>query len=176
MGTENQHIDKAIYKFRKISKQTKKVAKKINEKYNNEELIIIAVSKGALPYMAELIKHLKMDVSIDLITAKSYSFDKKLHKPKIKYDKTIDIKDKNILVIEDLIDSGETLMEILTILKQHNPKNISITALFAKDKGIAFKEDQFYVFNDCPKEFLIGFGLDYDEKYRNLPYIAKLKK
>ena len=154
------------------------LSKQLNEYYKDEEVVIICILKGALIFTSDLVRHLKMPVSIEFLKASSYR-DKTYSDGivDVKNDISIEIlKDKNILIIDDIIDTGHTLEKIIKILNKYNPKSIKLCTLVNKqERREAELNAAFYGF-DIPNEFIIGYGMDLDEQYRNLPYIGKVKQ
>lgn len=177
MRTENNHILKILKTHDEIVQKTIEVANKLNDRFKNEkeEVVLLLVLKGSLPYALELMKHLNFDVSIDFITSSSYFLNKKISDPKIKYEPTFSIENKKVIIIEDLIDSGHTIKKLCKEIIKFKPSSITITAIYGKPSRIKTNNYEIFCWEEDPKEFLIGFGLDYDEKYRNLPYIAIIK-
>ncbi len=175
MTTEDKLIKEILYTEEEIQKRIKEVAIEINEHYKaSDEIIIMPIIKGGLNYTYDLIKHIKIDLSISLIKASSYHLLEKLSTPKISLIDDINIKDKDVLLVDDIVDTGETLLGVKKILETFNPKSIAITSLFYKENNNEELKQikSFVCWRKNPKGFLMGYGLDYDEKYRNLPYIA----
>lgn len=176
MGTEQGLIGKIIYTNEEIVAKCKAIAAELNEKYRGQEVVAMTIMSGGLPFTLELIKHLEMDVYMDFINSSSYEFDKKISEPKIQYDAKIPLTGKNVVVLDDVIDSGETIQKIVSVLEGYNPKSISVAGLVVKPHRIKPSVDEFYGWELKEDEFLIGFGLDWNEKFRNLPYIAGVNK
>ena len=165
-------ISKEEIKARIIS-----LSKQLNEYYKDEEVVIICILKGALIFTSDLVRYLKMPLSIEFLKASSYR--EKTYSDgvvKVKSDIKQSLNGKNILIIDDIIDTGYTLEKVINILKKDNPKSIKLCTLVNKQARRETKINaDFYGF-DIPNEFIIGYGMDYDEKYRNLPYIGKVKQ
>lgn len=178
MGTENNLIIKIIKTHNEIKEGIKNVAFKLNEKFTNkdEEVVLITIMKGGLPFSLELMKNIDFDMSMDFITSSSYYLDKQTDSIRTRYEATIPIKGKNIIIADDLIDSGKTILKISEILSAYEPKSITITGIYGKPTRLKTKYEEFFCWEEDPKGFLLGFGLDYNEKYRNLPYIAIIKE
>lgn len=177
MRTENNYIEKIKYSEIEIQKRIKKLAKQINEDYKkeNKEVVFIPILKGGLNFAYDLIKHLTFDLSIDFIKAKSYSRFGKIQSPEISYNQTIDIEQKHIVLVDDIVDTGETLLEIFNYLKKYNPLSIKIASIIIKPHNAKTKHiEKYFLWNENPSGFLMGYGLDFEEKYRNLPYIATM--
>ncbi|QCZ36802.1 hypoxanthine phosphoribosyltransferase [Mycoplasma nasistruthionis] len=169
-------ISKVIYSKTQLEDGILKAAKWVDKTYqSSQDLIIVGLLKGSIPFLAQLIKDVKTDHRIDFLTASSYAGG--LHSTgsvKIIMDLASDIQNKDVLIVEDIIDSGITLAKITELLRLRNPKSIKILTLL--DKPVNRKNDlkADYSCFTVGDEFLVGFGLDYKEKYRNLPYIGVL--
>ncbi|AHK22137.1 phosphoribosyltransferase [Candidatus Hepatoplasma crinochetorum] len=177
MGTENNYLLKTIKTDQEINKAVSNLAKILNNRFNNEKVVFIIIMKGGLYLGLDLARKCKFDIAFDFIYSNSYYLNKKLNKPKITYKKTIDLKNENIIIIDDLIDSGETIFKIIKILKKQKPLSISVIALYNKRRNNEFLKDikKYICFSEIPPGFLLGYGLDYDEKYRNLNYLGIIK-
>ena len=159
----------------KIEKRLNELAKQIMKDYGEEDLVFVGVLKGAATFMIELAKRIKNSVEFEFIQAKSYEGTESTGKIEITQDLSGSIEGKNVIIIEDIIDTGRTLEYLMRYLTFHNPKSIKLCTLLSKPsrRVIDLKVD--YVGFSIPDEFVIGYGLDYNQKYRNLPYIGVLK-
>ncbi len=128
--------------------------------------------------MSDLLRKITLPCEIDFMTASSYGSGTTSNGDvKIIKDLTIDIKDKNVIIVEDIIDSGNTLSRVLNILKKRNPKNLRLCSLLSKPDRREVNDIRIdYLGTEIPDEFVVGYGLDFDEKYRNVPYIGILKR
>lgn len=182
MTTESKHINNILKTEQQIQQAIKNTAKKINEFFNNNEsVVVIVILKGGTPFAMELIKNLTFDLYLEFVQITSYKYDKKISKPAI--DLTLILKNKteilandNCLIIDDLIDTGETIMNLINDLSVFHFKTIAISTLFKTTNYKKIVYPVFSCFNKNPDDFLLGFGLDINGKYRNLPYIANLKR
>lgn len=160
-----------------IDKRVREVATKINDDYKGQPLHLICVLKGSIFFTCELAKRLEMPVTIDFMQVSSYgSQTVSSGVLKIKKDLDESIEDKNVLIIEDIIDSGNTLYHLKELLTKKNPKSLKICTLLDKPERREKEVEVDYVCFDIPDEFVVGYGLDYDQKYRNLPYIGVVEK
>ena len=178
MGTEDKIIIRKIKTHEEIVSAIKGVAKKLNDKFvkKDEEVVLIPIMKGGLPFAMELMKHLDFDLSMDFVKSSSYYLYGKSGETKTSYAATVPIKGKNVIIADDLVDSGHTMQKITQILEAYKPKSITIAAMYGKEERIQSDYEEIYCWEKNPPGFLLGFGLDYDEKYRNLPYIAIIKE
>lgn len=153
-----------------------RLGKEISEDYKDKNLMLISVLKGSVVFMADLMRAIKIPCKIDFMAVSSYgSGTKTSGVVKIIKDLTEPIEGADVLIVEDILDSGVTLSYLKKLLIARNPKSIKICTLL--DKPERRKSDIFadYVGSSIPDEFAVGYGLDYDEKYRNLPFIGSLK-
>ena len=157
-----------------VNKKISEVAAQINKDYEGKEVHLICILKGGVFFTCELAKRLTIPVSLDFMSVSSYGSDTK-SSGVVKIIKDLDepLEGKNVIIVEDIIDSGRTLAYLIEVLKQRNPKNIELCTLLDKPERRVKKQVQVkYTCLTIPDEFVVGYGLDYDQKYRNLPYIG----
>lgn len=155
----------------------KRLGKQISEDYKDKNLFMVSVLKGSVIFMADLMRNITIPCNIDFMSVSSYGGGTKSSGVvKIIKDLDKDISGKDLLIVEDILDSGKTLNYIQDILLARNPSSIRICTLF--DKPERREVDLFAEYVGCqvPNEFIVGYGLDYNEYYRNLPYIGVLKE
>ena len=152
----------------------KNLGEQITRDYEGKKLLVVSVLKGAVVFMADLLREIKCDCIIDFIAVSSYSGTKTTGVVKFKKDLDIDPDGMDILIVEDILDSGVTLSYLSGVLMGRNANSIKICTLLDKpaNRKADIKAD--YVGKTIPDEFVIGYGLDYNEKYRNLPYVGIL--
>lgn len=171
-------IEKVLIDEESLQRQIKKIAKKINDYYEDKgELILVGILKGSVMFMSELAKHLDIKCRLEFMSVSSYdSGTVTSGNVKILMDLDTDIKDREVLIVEDIIDSGNTLKKIKENLEKRGPKDLKIVTLLDKPdrREVDLKAD--LTGFKIPNEFVVGFGLDYDQLYRNLPYIGILKR
>lgn len=152
------------------------VGAQITEDFKGEELILLCTLKGGVMWMADMMKTIALDTQIDFIQASSYgSGTVSSGKIKIKKDIELDIEGKNVLIIEDIIDTGNTLKHLKDYLLERNPKCVKICTLLDKPSRRVADVVGDYIGFEVDDLFVIGYGLDFDQKYRNLPYISYLE-
>ena len=157
-----------------VDARIQEVADVINRDYEGKEVHMICVLKGGVFFMCELAKRITRPVTLDFMSVSSYGSDTK-SSGVVKIIKDLDepLEGKNVIIVEDIIDSGRTLAYLIEVLKQRNPKNIELCTLLDKPERRVKKQVQVkYTCFTIPDEFVVGYGLDYDQKYRNLPYIG----
>lgn len=156
----------------KLEKRIEELAKEITKDYKDEEVVFVGVLKGAAVFMIELAKKIKKNVEFEFIQVESYEGIESTGSIKLKNDLTGKIEGKNVVIIEDIVDTGRTLGHIKDYLNKFNPKSIKICVLLSKSSKRMVEIDAKYVGFSVPDEFVVGFGMDYNQKYRNLPYIG----
>ena len=162
---------------KEIDNRILEIADRINKDYEGEELTLICVLKGGVMFMCDLAKRLNLNVRLDFMSVSSYgSQTKSSGVVKIIKDLDDSIDGKNVLVVGDIIDSGNTLSYLMDILKKRGPKSIKLCTLLDKPSRRE-KKDVFvdYVCFEIEDKFVVGYGLDYDQRYRNLPYIGVME-
>ncbi len=160
-----------------VSEKIKEIGAKISEDYAGKEVHLICVLKGGVFFTCELAKRITVPVSLDFMSVSSYgSGTQSSGVVKIVKDLDEPLAGKHVLIVEDIIDSGRTLSYLIEILKQRGPADIRICTLLDKPSRRVKKEVQVdYTCFSIPDEFVVGYGLDYDQKYRNLPYIGAVE-
>ena len=160
----------------KIQERLEEIAKQIDIDYQGKEVILICVLKGSLFITCELAKKIKTPVTFDFITASSYGNEMvSSGNVKIIHDLSYDIHDKDVIIIEDIIDSGITLDSLVSILQQRNPRSLEICTLLSKPSRRQRNVNVKYIGFEIEDKFVVGYGLDYMQQYRNLPYIGVIE-
>ena len=156
-----------------VAKRIEELGKKISEDYAGKQVHLICVLKGGVFFMCELAKRISVPVSMDFMSVSSYG-DGTSSSGVVKIAKDLDesLEGKEVLVVEDIIDSVRTLYYLLDILKKRNPKSMRLCTLLDKPDRRVRDVKVDYVGFEIPDEFVVGYGLDYAQKYRNLPYIG----
>lgn len=175
-----------LFSEEEIDKIVCRIASEITEAFkekvlkNNEKLVIIAILNGSFQFVSDLVKKIDLPLQVEFMFASSYgNATKSSGEVEIKVGKNADVlddPDANLVIIEDIVDSGNTLSKILKNLKGKNNKSVSLCALFDKPDRRETAVDLQFVGASIPDEFIVGYGLDYCERYRNLPYVGILKR
>ena len=163
---------KVLISSNKIKNKVNKIAQQINKDFKNKQLVVVAVLSGSVVFCSDIIRKLNVDFEIDFIRVSSYKGKKSSGKIKFLCDTLIDIKGKDILLVEDICDSGRTLSYIKDLFIKRKASSVKICTLINKkvEKYKQIKIDYFGF--EIDNEFIVGYGLDYDGKYRGLPYIG----
>ena len=167
-------ITKKIISEEQIQERINQLANQINKDYEGKNLIILGVLKGAFIAISDLAKNLNIDVSFEFMSISSYEGSESTGQIKIEKDLDVDIADKNILIVEDIFDTGLTLSSLIDILESRNPKSIETMCMFVKPVENKISVEIKYKGFEIGSEFVVGYGLDYMGKYRELPYLAEL--
>lgn len=160
-----------------IKTKVKELGEKISKDYEGKDLVLIGVLKGSVMFMSDLMKEIKVPVSIDFMAVSSYGYSSETSGVvRILKDLDYDIEDKHVLIVEDIIDSGVTLKYLVEYLKGRKPKSVEIAALLHKPERTKVEVNAKYLGFTVPDHFLVGYGLDFAERYRNFPFVAVLKE
>lgn len=160
-----------------IDARVKELAKEIDEEFKGEELLLIGLLRGSVIFLSDLAREIKTDATIDFMVVSSYGNKMESSRDvKIKKDLEEDISGRNIIIVEDIIDTGNTLKKVYEILQTREPKNIKICTLLDKPDRREVEINVDYVGFKIPDEFVVGYGIDYAQKHRTLPYVGIVKK
>ena len=170
-------IERILLTEAQIAEKVSELGKKITEDYEGKDLLLVSVLKGSIVFVADIMRKIELPYAIDLMAVSSYGVHTKSSGVvKINLDLKASIEGKDILIIEDIIDSGLTLSYIKELLMGRGPKSVEICSIFNKPDCNKIDLSPKYVGFDIPSEFVVGYGLDYAERYRGLPYVGVLKK
>jgi len=171
-----KYVDKVLISKEEIQKKVKELAREIAKDYKGQDLLLVGILRGAVVFLADLAREISIPVALDFMAVSSYGTATKTSGVvRILKDLDEDIKGRNVLLVEDIVDTGLTLKYLLKNLKSRKPASLEICTLLKKELT---KEPSFNVKYQgfiIPNEFVVGYGLDYGEKYRNLPSICTLK-
>jgi hypoxanthine phosphoribosyltransferase len=168
-------IGKTLVDQQDLAQRVRDLGEEISRDYAGRELVLVGVLKGAVFFVADLMRHLDLHCAIDFMAVASYgSSTDSSGVVRILKDLDISIEGRDVLIIEDIVDSGLTLNYLLRALRARNPASLEVCALLTKPERRKVDLPIRYVGFEIPNEFAIGYGLDHDERYRNLPYVAAL--
>lgn len=169
-------VGKPIFTVEQIQHRVRELAEMISRDYEGRNLLAVGILRGAFMFMSDLVRMIKVPLSVDFIIASSYMKESTTGEVKVHYDVREDVSDKDVLLIEDIVDTGITLNHIRERFLLKRPKSLRIcTFLDKKDKRVVDVPLDYTGF-EIPNEFVVGYGLDYDNRFRNLPYIAVFRK
>lgn len=171
-------VEEILFSKEEISRKVKELGEEISRDYNrDDEVVVVGVLKGANVFMADLIREIDIPVYIDFMAVSSYGYSTESSGVvRILKDLDLEIEGKHILIVEDIIDTGLTLKYLTDNLKSRNIKSLKICTLLDKPKRRKCDLNIDYIGFEIPDKFIVGYGIDYGEKYRNLPYVASLKE
>ena len=168
-------LNGVMYSEEDIKAKVKEIAKQIEKDYAGEELLVVGILKGASVFCADLIREINLDVQMDFMVVSSYgSGTESSGTVKIIKDLDVDIENKNVLIVEDIIDSGLTLSSLVKALNTRKPKSLKLCTLLDKPERRTSDIKVDYIGYVIEDKFIVGYGIDYNEKYRNLPYIGSV--
>ncbi|MFB9324345.1 hypoxanthine phosphoribosyltransferase [Paenibacillus aurantiacus] len=169
-------IQEVLYDTDQIQQKVKELGETISAKFEGRNPLVICVLKGAFIFMADLVKNITIPLEIDFMAVSSYGHSTKTSGVvKIIKDLDVPVQGREIVIVEDIIDSGLTLSYLIDVLERRNAKSITLVTLFDKPSGRKVELNADYSGFILPDAFVVGYGLDYAEKYRNLPLIGILK-
>ncbi len=170
MMAEKIHV---LIEEEKVNQRIRELGEQISKDYAGKQVHLVCVLKGGSFFMCELAKRITVPVSLDFMSVSSYgSATKSSGVVKIVKDLDEPLKDKDVLVVEDIVDSGRTLSYLLEMLRDRGPKSVRLCTLLDKPERRVTEVHVDYTGFEIPDEFVVGYGLDYDQRYRNLPYIG----
>ena len=177
MTEVHQDVEKVLISADEIQDKIRELAKQITEEYRDKDLLLVGVLKGAFVFMSDLAREIDLPIEFDFMAVSSYgSATKSSGVVRILKDLDYEISGRHVLLVEDIIDSGLTISYLLRYLQARGPASLEICSLFWKRGEQAVPMSVKFPGFEIPPVFVVGYGLDYAEKYRNLPYIGILKR
>ena len=169
-------VKKVLVSEEEIAEITKRLGKIISTDYLGKELVLVGMLKGAMPFMMDLAKNITLPLEMDFIQTSSYHGGTS-SSTAVMFKKDIDtnVLDKHVLLVDDVVDTAKTITKVLEIFKGRGAASIELCCLLDKPEGRVVPYEAKYVGKVIPNEFVIGYGLDYNELYRNLPYVGVVK-
>ncbi|HGL5643010.1 TPA: hypoxanthine phosphoribosyltransferase [Enterococcus faecium] len=169
-------IERILISQEEIQVRCTELGKELTEIYQNTNPLVVGVLKGAVPFMADIVRSIDTYLELDFMDVSSYG-NATVSSGEVKIVKDLDtnVEGRDLLIVEDIIDSGRTLAYLVDLFKYRKAKSVKIVTLLDKPEGRVVNIEADYVGFNVPNEFVVGYGLDYAEAYRNLPYIGVLK-
>ena len=173
----NKDVEKILLNEEQIAEICKKLGKQITKDYEGKDLLVVGILKGSVLFFSDVIRNIDLNLEIDFMVVSSYGAGATTSgMVQILKDISVDIADKNVLIVEDIVDTGVTLFNVKNVLLERGASSVKICTFLDKpDRRIADISAD-YTGTFVPDEFVVGYGLDYDEKYRNLPFVGALKR
>ncbi len=174
---ESKFLGKLLYNQDQIVNRAKELAKQIDEDYEGEEVILLGTLKGSVLWLVDILKYTTVDTKVEFISASSYgSSTTSSGVVKITYEPTLNLYNKHIIIVEDIVDTGNTLKYLVNKLNERGPKSIRICTMLNKQSRRVADVKPDYIGFEVDDLFVIGYGLDYDQRFRGLPYISYLEE
>lgn len=172
----HKDIKKVLISEEEIAKRVKELGKQLTEEYKEKDLLIVGILKGCMLYLSDLVRAIDLPLTIDFMVVSSYgTATRSSGVVRIIKDLEREIEGKDVLIVEDIVDTGLTLSYLIENLKTRNPKSVKVCSFLDKPDRRKAHVDIEYVGFQIPDEFVVGYGLDYAEIYRNLPFVCVLK-
>lgn len=169
-------ICKVLMTSQEIDQMVRGLGEQITQDYQGKDLLVVGILKGASVFMMDLIKYIDLPIAIDFMVVSSYgNMSATSGEVKILKDVTAKMENKHVLLVEDIVDSGLTMSKLKEVLKLRNPASLKIVSAFDKPAGRRVEMSCDYAGAEVPDEFVVGYGLDYAERYRNVPELCVLK-
>jgi hypoxanthine phosphoribosyltransferase len=173
---DGRAVNRTVYDAQTIARRVRELGDEITAAYPSGQLLVLGLLKGSFIFLGDLVRQIARPLQVDFVVAASYG-DATVSSGHVKliYDPETELEGKHILLVEDIVDSGRTLNQLMELLGQRNPGSLEICALLHKHIAIELHHQVKFVGFDAPHEFLVGYGLDHAENFRHLPYIASLQ-
>lgn len=173
----HKDVKEILFTDDQIIERCKELGTQISKDYKGKDkLVLVGLLKGSVPFLAELSKYIDLEAEFDYMDVSSYEGTESTGNVLVKKDLEGDIKGKNLLLIEDILDTGKTLYTVKAMLLEKGAAGVTIVTMLNKQERREYPINAEYIGFEIPNVFVIGYGLDYDEKYRNLPYVGILKE
>jgi hypoxanthine phosphoribosyltransferase len=174
--TGGRELQRIVYSPEQIQDRVRQMGQEIAEHYPQEEpLLLLGLLKGSFIFVSDLVREVPRPLQVDFLVASSYgSGTTSSGEVRLLYDPEADLKDRHVLLVEDIVDSGNTINRLIPLLQKRQPKSLEMVALLHKHVAPNLVLEPRWVGFDAPHEFLIGYGLDHSEDFRNLPFIGSL--
>lgn len=169
-------VGKPLFTVEQIQQRVRELAERISEEYEGKNLLAVGILRGAFMFMSDLVRAIRVPLTVDFIIASSYLKTDTTGEVKVHYDIREDVTDKDVLLVEDIVDTGITLNQLRERVLARRPRSLKICSFLDKRERRVVDVPLDYVGFQIPNQFVVGYGLDYENKFRNLPYIAVFKK
>ena len=169
-------VKRVVYDEKQIAQRVRALGVQVTTAYPDGDLLVLGLLKGSFIFLSDLVRQITRPIQVDFLVASSYG-DNTFSSGNVRllYDPETELEGKDILLVEDIVDTGRTLSRLIELLKARNPRSLEICALLHKHVARDLKYPTKFVGFDAPNEFLVGYGLDHAENFRHIPYIASLQ-
>ena len=177
MQSMDQDIDHILVSEEQLQNKVAELGAQISRDYEGRDLLMVSILKGSVVFMADLMRAVKIPCGIDFMVVSSYGGANTMSTGLVKIVKDLDadLTDKDVLIVEDILDTGITLSHLLPVLRMRNPRSVRLCTILSKPSRRKAEIEPDYLGFEVPDEFVVGYGLDYCQQYRNVPYIGVLK-
>ncbi|MFH1873691.1 MAG: hypoxanthine phosphoribosyltransferase [Pseudomonadota bacterium] len=165
-----------LYTEDQIKQRVKELGAQITKDYAGKDLVVVGVLKGSFIFMSDLVRHINLPLRCDFLRVSSYEKNKRTNTIRMDFDMTQPVNGQDVLLVEDIVDSGNTLRHLLKHMQAKQPKSVKVASLLYKELGLGNKEFVNYIGFETPNKFVLGYGLDDEGLYRSLPYIGFAKE
>ncbi|MDO4198107.1 MAG: hypoxanthine phosphoribosyltransferase [Erysipelotrichaceae bacterium] len=172
----HKDIEKVLISEEEIVEKCKELGAQITKDYEGKNPYVVGLLKGSVPFMAEIVKYIDLDIEVDYMSVSSYSGTESNGDVRIVKDLDCSIVGYDVIIIEDIVDTGKTLNKVKDMMYAKGADSVKICSLLNKQERRLIDINADYVGFEVPNEFVVGFGLDFNQKYRNLPYVGVLKE
>mmetsp|Transcript_133257 Transcript_133257/g.371475 ORF Transcript_133257/g.371475 Transcript_133257/m.371475 type:complete len:186 (-) Transcript_133257:121-678(-) len=169
-------VERVLVDAEALQKKCFELGAAISADYEGRTPLVVGVLSGAAVFMSDLIRCITIPIEIDFISVSSYGLNAESGELKFRKDVSIDLKERHVIIVEDIVDTGRTLDKVMEVFNGRGAASVSVCALLDKKARRVVPVEAKYTGFECPDEFVIGYGIDYAERYRNLPYVAALKR
>jgi hypoxanthine phosphoribosyltransferase len=174
--TGGAELERVVYTAEDIAARVREMGREIGDVYPEGEILVLGLLKGSFIFMADLVREIARPVTLDFLVASSYGAGTvSSGQVQLLYDPENTLEGKHVILVEDIVDSGNTMNRLIPMLEERKPRSLEICALLHKHVAPDLVKEPRWIGFDAPREFLIGYGLDHSENYRNLPFIGSLK-
>ncbi|GAB4451961.1 MAG: hypoxanthine phosphoribosyltransferase [Armatimonadaceae bacterium] len=174
--TMHRDIEEVLFTGEQIDQRVRELGQEITRDYQDKDPHLVTIVKGSIPFLADLMRAIELPLSLDLIGVASYAGTQSSGEVRLTKDLDDPIEGRHVLVVEDIIDTGLTLSYVLRNLRQRAPASVKVVTFLDKPSGRGTPIDADYIGFTIPDGFVVGYGLDWNQKYRNLPYIGILRR
>jgi len=169
-------LRRVVYSKDEIAERVRELGREITHSYADGELLVLGLLKGSFIFLSDLVREIERPLQVDFLVAASYG-DSTVSSGNVRllYDPETELEGKDILLVEDIVDTGRTLSRLMDLLQARKPRSVEICALLHKHVATELRYPTRFIGFDAPNEFLVGYGLDHAENFRHIPYIASLQ-
>ena len=171
MKIDGRNVD-VLFSQAEIASRITALARQLDHEYRGKDLVVVGVLKGAFIFMSDLVRAMEVPLTCDFLRVASYDHDKSTGIVRMEFDMTQPVEGKNVLLVEDIVDSGRTLRHLLEHLKTKQPQSLKVATFLFKETGADSRKFVDYCAFECPDRYVIGYGLDSEGLYRSLPYVG----